>query len=62
MSWLGYTKQKITEYVDFIKLELTVLLLTHIMACMWILIGKQDEKGWVLVFIQEMNEEKKKGE
>ena len=47
MSWLGYTKQKISEYVDFIKLELTVLLLTHIMACMWVLIGDNDEKGWV---------------
>lgn len=53
MSWLGYTKQKISEYVDFIKLELTVLLLTHIMACMWVLIGKQDENGWVSKFIAE---------
>ena len=51
MSWLGYTKQKISEYVDFIKLELTVLLLTHIMACLWVLIGQQNEKGWVNVFI-----------
>ena len=59
MSWLGYTKQKITEYVDFIKLELTVLLLTHIMACMWIKIGMYNEKGWVLVFIDEMNDGKK---
>ena len=40
MSWLGYTKQKISEYVDFIKLELTVLLLTHIMACLWVLVGR----------------------
>lgn len=47
MSWLGYTKQKISEYVDFIKLELTVLLLTHIMACVWVLVGQQDEQGWV---------------
>jgi hypothetical protein len=39
--------------VDFIKLELTVLLLTHIMACMWVLIGKQDENGWVSKFISE---------
>lgn len=53
MSWLGYTKQKISEYVDFIKLELTVLLLTHIMACLWVLIGQQDEKGWVNVFIAD---------
>ena len=59
MSWLGYTKQKITEYVDFIKLELTVLLLTHIMACMWIKIGMYSTKGWVLVFIDEMNDGKK---
>lgn len=43
MSWLGYTKQKISEYVDFIKLELTVLLLTHIMACLWVRIGMLDE-------------------
>ena len=48
MSWLGYTRQKVTEYVDFINLMLGVLLLTHMMACVWIKIGKIDiENGWV---------------
>lgn len=43
MSWLGYTRQKVSEYVDFVKLEMTVILLTHIMACLWIEIGRIDE-------------------
>ena len=51
MSWLGYTRQKVSEYVDFIKLELGVLLLTHIMAIMWISIGEISENGWVMNFI-----------
>lgn len=51
MSWLGYTRQKVSEYVDFIKLELGVLLLTHIMAIIWIWIGTFDDKSWVNVFI-----------
>jgi len=53
MSWLGYTRQKVSEYVDFVKLELSVLLLTHIMACIWIEIGRLDDKSWVSVFIAE---------
>lgn len=40
MSWLGYTRQKVSEYVDFIQLEFGVLLCTHIMAIIWIGIGK----------------------
>lgn len=39
MSWLGYTRQKLSEYIDFIKLQLGVILLTHIMAIIWIAIG-----------------------
>ena len=52
MSWLGYTRQKVTENVDFVKLELGVLLITHIMACIWIQIGKSDG-GWVKSFVTD---------
>ena len=37
--------------MDFVKLELSVILLTHIMACIWIEIGRLDDKSWVSVFI-----------
>ena len=57
MGWLGYTRQKVNEYVDFIKLEITVILMTHLMACMWIIIGKikvnGQEGGWVLSFVEQ---------
>ena len=53
MSWLGYTRQKVSEYVDFVKLEMTVILLTHIMACIWIAIGRVEDNGWVNSFISE---------
>ena len=43
MGWLGYTKQMITQYVDLVKLNLVVLLVTHIMACIWIAIGDYEE-------------------
>lgn len=56
MTWLGYTRQKVSEYVDFIKLELGVLLLTHIMAIIWIWIGALDDESWVQVFINEQRE------
>lgn len=36
MSWFGYTKQMISEYVDLLKLNLAVILVTHVMACIWI--------------------------
>ena len=39
MNWLGYTRQKVSEFIDFIELELGVILLTHIMAVIWIKIG-----------------------
>lgn len=51
MGWLGYTRQKVSEYVDFVKLEIAVVLLTHMMACMWIHIGRQDEDAWVSQFV-----------
>jgi len=51
MTWLGYTRQKVSEYVDFVKLEMTVILLTHIMACCWISIGRLDDESWVNVFL-----------
>jgi len=38
--------------VDFVKLNLTVLLLTHIMACLWITIGMADD-GWVSKFVDD---------
>lgn len=56
MSWLGYTRQKVSEYVDFIKLELGVLLLTHIMAIIWIWIGTLDEDSWVDSFVNAQKE------
>lgn len=56
MSWLGYTRQKVSEYVDFIKLELGVLLLTHIMAIVWIWIGTLDEDSWVDSFVNAQKE------
>jgi hypothetical protein len=58
MSWLGYTRQKVSEYVDFVKLELSVLLLTHIMACIWIEIGRLDENSWVEIFIADQRMQK----
>lgn len=53
MNWLGHTRQKVSEYVDFIELELGVLLLTHIMAVLWIYIGTDDsvEGSWVNDFV-----------
>ena len=47
MGWLGYTRQKVSEYVDFIRLEMIVILLTHLMACMWIVVGRISDDGWV---------------
>lgn len=57
MSWLGYTRQKVSEYVDFVKLELSVILLAHITACIWIEIGKANSNSWVNVFIDEKIQE-----
>ena len=56
MGWFGYTRQKVSEYVDFIKLELGVLLLTHIMAIIWIWIGTLDEDSWVDSFVNAQKE------
>ena len=41
--------------MDFVKLNLTVLLLTHIMACLWITIGMADD-GWVSKFVNSNKE------
>lgn len=54
MSWFGYTKQMITEYVDLLKLNLAVILVTHLMACVWIAIGIYDDEGWVNTFLISM--------
>ena len=53
MNWLGYTRQKVSEFIDFIELELGVILLTHIMAVIWIRIGldKSDKNSWVHSFV-----------
>lgn len=53
MEGMGYTRQKVSEYVDFVKLEIAVVLLTHMMACMWIHIGREGEEAWVSSFIAE---------
>ena len=42
--------------MDFVKLNLTVLLLTHIMACLWITIGMASD-GWVSTFVN-LNKDK----
>ena len=47
MGWLRYTRQKVSEYVDFVKLEIAGILLTHMMACMWIHIGREGDEAWV---------------
>ena len=59
MNWLGHTRQKVSEYVDFIELELGVLLLTHIMAVLWIYIGTDDsvDGSWVNSFVESQREE-----
>lgn len=57
MSWFGYTRQKVSEYVDFLKLQMSVILLTHIFSCMWIAIGKWDKEGWVESFMERVREE-----
>lgn len=55
MGWLGYTRQKVSEYVDFVRLEIAVVLLTHLMACIWIHIGRQSDgtDGWVTAFVKD---------
>lgn len=55
MEWLGYTRQKVNEIVDLLKLILSVLLLAHIMACIWIMLGQINEEGWVNVLMVEKN-------
>jgi len=55
MGWLGYTRQKVSEYVDFVKLEITVVLLTHLMACIWIQIGTM-KGGWVDSYIEDQKD------
>ena len=57
MTWLGYTRQKVSEYVDFVKLKMSIILLTHIMACIWIAIGHLDENSWVEIFILKQRQE-----
>ena len=36
---------------------MTVILLTHIMACVWIAIGRIDENSWVNVFLEDQRSE-----
>lgn len=55
MSWFGYTKYKIKEFIDFIKLQFSVLMITHFMACVWIYIGKSELNGWVQIFLTKLN-------
>lgn len=53
MEWLSYTRQKVNEVVDLLKLILSVLLLAHIMACIWIMLGQIGDDGWVNVLMLE---------
>ena len=50
MGWLGYTRQKVSEYVEFVRLEITMVLVSHLFACVWIQIGTQDN-GWVVSYV-----------
>lgn len=43
----GYTRQKVSEYVEFVRLEITMVLVSHLFACIWITIGTYDN-GWVV--------------
>ncbi len=54
MSWFGLTKYKIKEYINFIKLQFSVLMLTHIMGCIWIYLGKSEAEGWVQKFLSSL--------
>jgi hypothetical protein len=53
MGWLGYTRQAVTEIVDFAKLEISIVLIAHIFACIWIQIGSSQEDGWVTNFVND---------
>lgn len=47
IEFLKLTRQKVNEVVDLLKLILSVILLAHIMACIWIILGRIDEDSWV---------------
>lgn len=47
IEFLKLTRQKVNEVVDLLKLILSVILLAHIMACIWIILGRIDEESWV---------------
>lgn len=54
VDWFGYTKYKVKEYIDFIKLYFLVIMIVHLMACIWIYIGKSTEGGWVQVYLNSI--------
>lgn len=47
LNWLGYNRQKVQELIDFIKLQIFVVYMTHNMACVWVYIGIQTPESWV---------------
>jgi hypothetical protein len=43
----------VKEYIEFIKLYFLVLMIVHLMACIWIYIGKSSRGGWVQVYLND---------
>lgn len=55
-AW-GISSQKVSEYVDLLKLQMTVILITHVLTCLWIYIGTFTSDGWVVLFKANMANE-----
>ena len=47
LSWLAYNRHKVKELITFIKLIIFIHLITHVIACGWIAIGRMNPDGWV---------------
>jgi len=48
LNSFNFNKQKASEVVDLIRLFLFVFLITHIIACLWITVGRANDDGWVI--------------
>ena len=47
LNWLAYNRHKVNELVTFIKLIIFLHLITHVLACGWISVGRLTEDSWV---------------
>ena len=47
LSWLAYNRHKVKELITFIKLIIFIHLITHVIACGWIAIGRMNPDGWI---------------